>query len=344
VSLADAAILLLRSPGAAPPRLPATTTLSGDAPSFTPCIPRGSTVSGLPLSLGRPNTTPACGFVPHGPSSSHLGGFLKARILAWADQLRFYPDSTFACMLLSIFDNGASLGTDGASKRVHIPPYRLNRRELNFVREETHRRLLTDEVRVVPSNYPSFITPLAAVPKGRDQLRAIHDLRALNDLVPPSFATLRYATLDTLFDDLSQLPAGASLWKADLANAFRNILLSPLASKLAGFELDGVTYVDLCMPFGSRVAPVIFNYVAEALHWILSRKGVRQFIHYLAAARRRLAKPRTASGCFARRALLWASPSTRRSAWAHQPAWRFWGLKWTRGLCRLVLVQTEFDG
>jgi len=176
VSLADAAILLLRSPGAAPPRLPATTTLSGDAPSFTPCIPRGSTVSGLPLSLGRPNTTPACGFVPHGPSSSHLGGFLKARILAWADQLRFYPDSTFVCMLLSIFDNGASLGTDGASKRVHIPPYRLNRRELNFVREETHRRLLTDEVRVVPSNYPSFITPLAAVPKGRDQLRAIHDL------------------------------------------------------------------------------------------------------------------------------------------------------------------------
>jgi len=160
VSLADAAILLLRSPGAAPPRLPATTTLSGDAPSFTPCIPLGSTVSRLPLTLGRPNTTPACGFVPHGPSSSHLGGFLKARILAWADQLRFYPDSTFVCMLLNIFDNGASLGTDGASKRVHIPPYRLNRRGINFVREETHRRLLADEVRVVPSNYPSFITPL----------------------------------------------------------------------------------------------------------------------------------------------------------------------------------------
>ncbi len=49
------------------------------------------------------------------------------------------------------------------------------------------------------------------------------------------------------------------MWKADLANAFRNIRLSPLASKLAGFELDVVTYVDLCMPFGSRVAPVIFN-------------------------------------------------------------------------------------
>jgi len=95
--------------------------LSGDAPSFTPSIPRGSTVSGLPLTLGRPNTTPACGFVPHGPSSSHLGGLLKARILAWADQLRFYPDSTFVCMLLNIVDNGASLGTDGASNGYTFP-------------------------------------------------------------------------------------------------------------------------------------------------------------------------------------------------------------------------------
>jgi hypothetical protein len=125
------------------------------------------------------------------------------------------------------------------------------------------------------------ITPLAAVPKELTKFRAIHDLRALNDHVPPSFGYLSYASLDDLFFRLRFAPPGCFLWKVDLTNAFRHIRLSPQAQTLAGFELDGCFYADLCLPFGSRVAPVIFNYLAEGLHWILLRCGITFLLHYL---------------------------------------------------------------
>ena len=159
------------------------------------------------------------GFTPYGPRPVPLGGLIQPRAPRWQAALARYPDPAFVSILMSIFNNGASLGAD-TDAPIFMPPYRLNGRELEFVREETRRRLDSGEIQEVDRSYPSCITPLAAVPKDRVKFRAIHDLRALNDLVPKAYGHLSYSSLDSLFEDLESLPPGAFLWKADLANAF----------------------------------------------------------------------------------------------------------------------------
>ena len=40
-------------------------------------------------------------------------------------------------------------------------------------------------------------------------------------------------------------------------------------------------YVDSVLPFGLRLAPKIFNAVADGLQWVMLSKGVRFIFHYL---------------------------------------------------------------
>ena len=44
---------------------------------------------------------------------------------------------------------------------------------------------------------------------------------------------------------------------------------------------EGRVYIDRQLPFGLASAPAIFSAVAEALEWVLRRRGVRGILHYL---------------------------------------------------------------
>jgi hypothetical protein len=45
--------------------------------------------------------------------------------------------------------------------------------------------------------------------------------------------------------------------------------VSSVESHWLGFIIGLITYEELCLPFGLRTAPFLFNLFAEALHWIL---------------------------------------------------------------------------
>jgi len=44
---------------------------------------------------------------------------------------------------------------------------------------------------------------------------------------------------------------------------------------------NNTTYTDLALPFGLCSAPKIFSAVADALQWILVKKGITNLLHYL---------------------------------------------------------------
>ena len=44
---------------------------------------------------------------------------------------------------------------------------------------------------------------------------------------------------------------------------------------------EGRVYIDSVLPFGLRSAPLLFSAVADALQWIMKRKGVRLLFHYI---------------------------------------------------------------
>ena len=227
----------------------------------------------------RPNTTPSPGFIPFGAFPTAIGGSIHLVRDEWAAALESYPDPAFPLLLLRIFSNGAELGVTGLCRPFVVKEYRSGPKELDFLRQEVSRRLSAGEIHPVPPSYPLAVCPLAAVPKELTKFRAIHDLRPINSFVPREYGTLRYSSLDELYARLRLSPG--FLWKTDLSNAFRHIRLSAQAQRLARFTLDGTFYTDLCLPFGSRVSPFIFNLLAEALHWILQKAGIPFVLHYL---------------------------------------------------------------
>ena len=54
----------------------------------------------------------------------------------------------------------------------------------------------------------------------------------------------------------------------------------PTYRPLLGMVWKEMLYVDSALPFGLRLAPIIFNSLADAIQWILERQRV-EVIHYL---------------------------------------------------------------
>ena len=79
---------------------------------------------------------------------------------------------------------------------------------------------------------------------------------------------------------LLQLGRGARMAKIDVANAFRNVPVHPQDRHLLGLVWNDDVYFDKLVPFGLRSAPILFNAYADALEWILRRRGCNYMLHY----------------------------------------------------------------
>jgi hypothetical protein len=153
------------------------------------------------------------------------------------------------------------------------------------------QELLAGRIKTVPTLPPAYVvSPLGAVPKMANGIqtgwRRIHDLSSpngssVNDGIPPEFGSLVYQILDDAIALIAKHGKGVKLHKRDLKDAFRKIPVSPYDYWLLLFIWDGVTYVDIFLPFGQRTAPFLFNLFAEGLHWILDYIYSQSLVHYL---------------------------------------------------------------
>ena len=60
--------------------------------------------------------------------------------------------------------------------------------------------------------------------------------------------------------------------KIDLKDAFRLIPVRPKDWNLLGIHWKKQYYIDTCLPFGLRSAPLLFNQLSTAIHWILQHR------------------------------------------------------------------------
>jgi hypothetical protein len=99
---------------------------------------------------------------------------------------------------------------------------------------------------------------------------------------------LRYYDLDKLMRELGKEarrdPGNLecrTLWKVDLKDAYRHVVVERTDARLLGYFWPGLGYLyEGQLSFGGRSAPFIFNLVAEGFEWILRSLGVR-CDHYL---------------------------------------------------------------
>ena len=101
-------------------------------------------------------------------------------------------------------------------------------------------------------------------------------------LLYTSLYSLLYCSIDNVYRIINKLGPGALLSKIDLKDAFRLIPVRPAYWNLLGIHWRQNFYINMCLPFGLRSAPYLFNRFSDALHWILQHNyGVEHLLHYL---------------------------------------------------------------
>ena len=212
----------------------------------------------------------------------------------WQEHLIHHPDRQFSKLILSGLDSGFPIGFDATSK---LRPANANlisaRNHPHVVSQYIQEELARNQIGHVgsletASSLGIQLSPLGAIPKkGKpDKWRLIMDLSSpdgfsVNDGISKEDCSFHYASVDLAVERIIQLGSGALMGKMDIQRAYRNIPVAPSDRRLLGLEWQSQVYVDKALPFGLRSAPVIFSAVADALAWIMSRRGVTWAIHYV---------------------------------------------------------------
>ena len=141
---------------------------------------------------------------------------------------------------------------------------------------------------VICEDPPHLISALGAIPKpDGKKVRLIHDCSrpeggALND-----FAMTESFSYQTLRDAAALIKPGDFLAKVDLSNAYRSVRIHPDEHHLTGLqwvfsgEKDPTFIKDVCLPFGSRLSPKIFNCLTQAVRRIMEKEKQGQLVAYL---------------------------------------------------------------
>ncbi|KAJ1044004.1 hypothetical protein NDA10_002917 [Ustilago hordei] len=235
-----------------------------------------------PAPPARPNTTCELPIFDYSDTPATVGSL---KLKCWAPFLNLYLDQGFADQLWGALSHGALLGYSGPLRdhaRLVGSNLPMDLEDTLHLHREIASRVLEGRLQLVddPGATHLVCSPVGVVPKPHsDKRRTIYHLShprqpgmhlpSVNDGIHPSFVSIRYETLDTIIDFVRN-HQGASLWKADLEDAFRHIIIAENDARLLGFHFDGRYYQECALAFGGRSSPFLFNLFAEFLHWVMS--------------------------------------------------------------------------
>jgi len=202
-----------------------------------------------------------------------------------------HPNSSFVSNLISALRYGTRIGYLGAPK---------TQVSHNLISASQHPEVvlgnLIKEVQLgrIAGPFPSpplpnmQCHPVGVVPKKHSlEWRTIYHLSypegdSINDHIPKDLYSLQYVRVDNAITILRSLGPGSFMAETDLKSAFRLMPIHPGDWNLLGIYWQSQHYIDLCLSFGLRTAPFLFNQISDALEWILKHNyGVHHVIHIL---------------------------------------------------------------
>ena len=213
----------------------------------------------------------------------------------WRSELATHPDGRFVAWICKGVEHGFRIGF--SDREIELRSARSN-----MLSAIEHPQIVTDYIRgeltshhlhlVGPTssfNLPLVhLSPLGVIPKkGRPNCwRLIMDLssphgHSVNDGIAKELCSLHYSSIDDAATRVTALGPGCMLAKMDIRQAYRNIPVAPEDKYLLGLQWNNHIYIDQVLPFGLRSAPMIFSAIADALLWIMLKKGVSWGIHYI---------------------------------------------------------------
>ena len=223
-------------------------------------------------------------------SLSHLSPSTPVCIPNLAQELMNHPDRKFASDLVHDLQFGCCIGYQGPRHHRITPNLKSTLLHPDAVTEALLKEVSIGHTAGPFSSLPLptlQCSPLGLVPKKDGSWRIIMDLSSprgssINDFISKEDYTLHYATFDQALALVSSFGTSALMAKLDLKHAFRLCPVSPSDWDLLGMHWQGKFYVDLCLPFGLRSSPFLFNRLADAFEWILKHNyAISALMHYL---------------------------------------------------------------
>ena len=104
---------------------------------------------------------------------------------------------------------------------------------------------------------------------------------SVNNGIASSLTSLSYIHIEDVIKQVMAISKEALLAKIDIKSAYRIIPVHPSNRSLLGMSFNQQIYVNASLPFGLRSAPKVFNTLADALLWILTKHRVEYLLHYL---------------------------------------------------------------
>ena len=106
--------------------------------------------------------------------------------------------------------------------------------------------------------------------------------RSINEGMSKEDHSLQYVTVGDIIKLVIQLGKGALMFKVDVKHAFRLVPVHCDDWPILGMVWKDKYYVDKVLLFGLRSSPALFNYLAEAVCWILRHNyALTHLEHYL---------------------------------------------------------------
>ena len=211
----------------------------------------------------------------------------------WCEFLQHHPDTVFSSYILEGITEGFRIGFKYCG-------HSLKPRSRNLLSAYEHQSVVESYIekevllgRMVhitdPSTLPCVHTsPFGVIPKkhrpGKWRLMvgfSAPDGHSVNDFIEKELSTLSYISIDNIAQVVLQLGKGTLLGKMDVKEAFRLVPVHPSDRLLLGMVWKGDLYIDKVLPFGLRTAPLLFTALADALEWVIRKRGVNWVFHYI---------------------------------------------------------------
>ncbi len=212
-----------------------------------------------------------------------------------AIELSHHPDKEFCNYLLSGLSHGFNPGIECTLSQKFI----CNNLQSAHAEPDVVNNLIAKEVKsgfmIGPFDKPPFevfrVSPIGiATRKFSDKKRLIIDLSSPHNSTVPSINSLilldefslRYHDIEQAIELIKIAGRGAWLAKLDITSAFKVMPIHPDAWHLFGIRWLGKYYFAVCLTFGCKSSPKIFDMLSEAVCWILSNNyAIPHLIHLL---------------------------------------------------------------
>ena len=230
----------------------------------------------------------------HVKSPNQMG--VRGKTPVKVDRLRVHLknyDKLLSEFLVAGFTDGFHLGLlDHEHMQSHISKNHKSALDHAEIVSEKINKEVAKGRYIGPFNSPPFTnfvcSPLGLVSKKEiGQYRLIHDLSyprgdSVNTFIPKENATVSYQNIETVIELVQHYGRNCLMAKADIEDAFRNLVINPSDYHLLGLQWEEKFYYDTCLPMGCSSSCQLFEKFSSSLEWILTHEfGIKGVSHLL---------------------------------------------------------------